>query len=137
MYPDKIRPGYKGCVKYINAARNGAFYVIETEPGKIVGFGRLGYYCNYGPGVFDRTAELCYFIMPKYTRYGMGTKMLHNLVRHAKKAGIRTLIAHISSLNPQSLSFHRKHGFIERGQLHAIGRKKGKNFGVVWMQKDL
>jgi len=48
---------------------------------------------------------------------------------------IKTLLASISSRNKESIAFHKKHGFIECGRFKDIGRKRGKPFDVVWMQK--
>jgi phosphinothricin acetyltransferase len=49
--------------------------------------------------------------------------------------GITALLASISSLNPGSLAFHRKKGFQECGRFVDAGRKKGRDFDEVWMQR--
>ncbi|MGD0951544.1 MAG: hypothetical protein ABR985_03985 [Methanotrichaceae archaeon] len=49
--------------------------------------------------------------------------------------GIVTVLASISSLNQASLAFHKKNGFVECGRFVGIGRKMGKGFDVVWMQR--
>jgi len=41
------------------------------------------------------------------------------------------------SINEQSLKFHKKYGFYECVRLHNIGKKKTKNFDVVWMEKEI
>lgn len=108
------------------------FYVAETGD-RVVGFGFLRPYRN--TEAFRRTAEITYFILPEHTRKGLGTKLLNVLEREAKKKGIRTLLANISSLNIQSIKFHRKNGFRRCGVLKKIGAKFGKDFDLVWMQK--
>jgi len=45
-----------------------------------------------------------------------------------------------SAVTPQNdhiLLFHLKHGFVECGRFHGIGKKKGKSFDVVWFEKSL
>jgi L-amino acid N-acyltransferase YncA len=50
---------------------------------------------------------------------------------------VTTLAAPISSRNEQGIAFHLKHGFVEVGRFHQIGRKMGQLFDVVRMQKML
>ena len=45
--------------------------------------------------------------------------------------------AEISSENNGSISFHKKHGYSLVGELHDIGEKFGREFGIVYMQKTL
>lgn len=112
---------------------NDSFYVLEASKNKLIGFGLLRVHHAYD--VFDRAAELTYFILPEHTRKGLGSKLLNILIDDAKKAGIDTLLVHISSLNEGSIIFHGKHGFNECGRFKEIGRKKGKDFDVIWMQR--
>jgi phosphinothricin acetyltransferase len=63
--------------------------------------------------------------------------MLDYLINKAKEKGITSILASISSLNERSINFHRKNGFIECGRFREIGKKKGKTFDVVYMQKML
>lgn len=46
-------------------------------------------------------------------------------------------VVKISSLNAESLAFHRKNGFRESGRLVAVGRKRGADFDLVLMQRFL
>ena len=54
-----------------------------------------------------------------------------------RKSHIDTLLADISSLNEPSIKFHEKLGFSHCGSFKRVGRKFGKDFDVVWMQKLL
>ncbi|MDH5482900.1 MAG: GNAT family N-acetyltransferase [Candidatus Bathyarchaeota archaeon] len=112
------------------------FYVVESaESRKVVGFGFLQPYRNRD--TFRQTAEISYFILPEHTRRGLGTELLKRLEKDARENNITTLLANISSLNEQSLRFHRKNGFKRCGSFKRIGTKFGKEFDVIWMQKFL
>ena len=63
--------------------------------------------------------------------------MLSLLETEGMKKGITNILANISSLNPRSIDFHKKNGFIECGRFKNVGRKKGHLFDTVWMQKAL
>lgn len=116
--------------------------VIEQYPsvsvkknGILIGFGLLRPH-NPMPA-FRYTAVISYFLDPAYTGKGIGSSMLNYLTEKAREKGIRSILAEISSLNPGSVRFHEKHGFIHRGRFERVGVKHGKEFDTIWMQKSL
>jgi phosphinothricin acetyltransferase len=113
--------------------RDGIFYVIESPQGRLAGYGMLRHHMY--PGLFKPAADTSYFILPDYTNIGLGTRLLALLEEDSIKSGIVTLLANISSLNAQSLAFHRRNGFSECGRFERIGRKFSCDFDIVWMQK--
>jgi L-amino acid N-acyltransferase YncA len=110
-----------------------SLYVIENGDSQVIGFCLLKQY--HPSPVFRGVAEVGYFLKPEFTGKGCGTLMLKRLISDARKMKIKTLLASISSRNQESIAFHKKHGFIECGRFRDIGRKRGKPFDVVWMQK--
>jgi L-amino acid N-acyltransferase YncA len=116
--------------------RQGAysFYVIEKEE-KTVGFGLLRPFFPFT--ALMNIATVTYFILPEHTRSGLGTILLSILIRDARKRGIRTLLANISSRNIGSLNFHRMHGFTEAGRVVQASLTLGGPRDVVWMQKSI
>jgi phosphinothricin acetyltransferase len=108
---------------------------VRNNANNFVGFGFLRAY--HPSPTFAQTAEVTYFIKPGHTRKGVGQKMLAYLTSEARHQGIQMLLSNISSLNPASMAFHQKQGFIECGRFFNIGRKNGKQFDVVWMQKKI
>jgi len=109
-----------------------SFIILEIE-NKIAGFALLRNYLPYEN--FKHTGQLSYFIIPEYTNIGFGTILLNKLVEDAIKRGINFFFVHISSLNEQSLNFHKKHGFIECGRLTNIAMKFDRSFDIIFMQK--
>ena len=93
---------------------------------------------TYNPmPAFARTAEVTYFIHPDYTGKGLGKMLLDFLEKGAGEKNITNFMANISSLNPGSIRFHQKNGFVECGRFKNIGMKNGQEFDTVWMQKKL
>jgi phosphinothricin acetyltransferase len=109
------------------------FLVLETG-NKVIGFGFLAPYKPFKS--FSHTGVLTYFILPEYTRKGLGTKLFNELVSGGKDLGITNYLAHISSKNEQSLNFHKKHGFKEVGRFKDMAIKFGEYIDVVWVQKQ-
>jgi len=103
--------------------------------GVVVGFGFMRAY--HPAKTFQRTAEITYFILPEYTRKGIGTAILEYFIHQSRQHGVDCLLANISSHNEQSLDFHRKMGFEQCGRFRRVGKKFGKDFDVIWMQKLL
>jgi L-amino acid N-acyltransferase YncA len=109
--------------------------VIRDRDGEVLGFGLLRPHKPIPE--FSHTAEVCCFLYASHLRKGLGTRMLAHLEAAAAKRGITTLLASISSLNPDSQVFHLRHGFQQCGRFRAVGKKRGITFDTVWMQKDL
>lgn len=115
--------------------RDGNLWVAEIPDKGVVGFAMLKWYM--GKESFTHTAETGYFLLPGNTGSGIGTLLLKTLEATAKQLGITTLVANISSLNPESLAFHAKLGFSECGRLRSVGKKNDQFFDVVWVQKTI
>jgi L-amino acid N-acyltransferase YncA len=108
---------------------------LKDQKGKIVGFGMLRTH-NPMPA-FSQTAEVTYFIHPDHTGKGLGKMLLVFLEKEGSDKGVTNILANISSLNPRSIKFHKKNGFIECGCFKNVGKKNGQIFDTVWMQKML
>jgi L-amino acid N-acyltransferase YncA len=102
---------------------------------RVVGFAFLRPYLPLGE--FQRAAEITYFLDPGHTRLGIGSRMLDRIADEARRKGIDTILANVSSLNESSLRFHEKHGFTECGRFKRVAKKKGQDLDAVWMQMIL
>jgi L-amino acid N-acyltransferase YncA len=109
--------------------------VAKDDSGQVVGFAFLRPY--HPAPTLRRTAEIGYFLHPEHTRRSLGGQILTHLMNEAREIGVDNLVACISSLNEPSLAFHRTHGFAECGRFKAIGRKNGRDFDVIWMQRKI
>ena len=109
------------------------FYVVESEAGEIIGYALLHPY--YALDAFRSAARITYFILPEYTRQGLGRKLLDMLIEDAGNMGIVSLLASISSRNEQSLNFHLKRGFVKCGEFKNVGCKWNQDFDEIWMQR--
>ena len=135
-YPEKKVP--YGLFDQFLALTEGypAFTVRDEEQAdRIVGFAFLRPY--HPLAEFQRAAEITYFIEPGYTGQGIGSRILERITGEAKRKGIDTILANVSSLNESSLRFHERHGFEECGRFRRVAKKKGQDLDVVWMQKIL
>jgi len=109
--------------------------IAKSGEGEVVGFAFLHPF--HFASTFRRTAEITYFILPQHTRRGLGKTALDRLAEAGRALGVDRLLASISSLNKESLRFHRKYGFQECGRFPEVGTKFGENFDVVWMVRRI
>lgn len=117
-----------------NKSEHSPFYVIEDN-NKVIGIGALRPYFPFRN--FQHTGVVSYFILPEYTRKGLGAKLLDAMCQDARKRNMKSLLANVSSKNPASLNFHLKHGFVECGRFKEAGTKFGTYFDIIWLQKFL
>ena len=133
-YPETALP-YDAFDMFMDMFRGYPAAKVQDTDGRVIGFGFLRPH-NPMPA-FSGTAEITYFIHPDHTGQGIGTNLLRFLEKEGTQKGITNILANISSLNPGSIHFHKKNGFIECGRFKGVGRKKGQIFDTVWMQKPL
>jgi phosphinothricin acetyltransferase len=121
--------------RLLEAAHGLPTLAARDADGRLVGFALLRPHNPWPTSA--HVAEITYFVAPDATRQGIGSRMLAELEARGRERGIRTILASISSLNEMSLSFHRKHGFVEVGRFRDVCIKRGMPFDAVWMQKIL
>lgn len=122
--------------RYFTALINNAhvFYVVDSPEG-VIGFGFVKPFLPFP--AFATTGELSYFILPEYINQGFGSLLLYRLTRDSHAKGIAMVVAHMASWNEEAVRFHRKHGFYEAGRLKKVGKKFGKSFDILVMQKAI
>ncbi|MBI4767040.1 MAG: N-acetyltransferase [Deltaproteobacteria bacterium] len=133
-YPENKFP-YQAFDMFLKVSKGFPTGSLRDKSGRIIGYGMLR---SHNPmPTLSQTAEATYFIHPDYTGKGLGKTLLAFLEKGAVEKGITNILAHISSLNPNSIKFHQKNGFTECGRFKKVGKKNGQEFDTVWMQKML
>lgn len=110
-------------------------YAVRSEQGQVVGFGFMRAYSPIP--AFKKTAEITYFMAPDCLGQGAGQLIMDRMIEDARKMGVETILASVSSRNERSLAFHKKHGFSVCGVFENIGVKFGQDFDMVWLQRVL
>lgn len=132
-YPEKRLPD-EFYARILDMTKGYPAFVIKANS-IIIGFCFVRAY-NPFPA-FSETVEISYFINRSYSGKGIGKLALLKLEEESGKKGIKTILASITSLNPESIKFHQKNGFIECGKFREIGKKFGKVFDIIWMEKKI
>ena len=113
---------------FLNLTQSYPFFDVAKDMSgkvKVVGFEKKPPHSSHLPPASSRAAQITILISPEYTGICFGQQILDRLLDQARRMGIATILASISSLNPASLAFHKKNGLMERGRFVGIGRKIG------------
>ncbi|MFS4437760.1 GNAT family N-acetyltransferase [Paracoccaceae bacterium GXU_MW_L88] len=76
-------------------------------------------------GKGDETAEIGYFIAPIFWGTGIASEAVQRVVDHARKAGIKRLVASVFQDNPASAKVLSKAGFAYTGDDEAFSVARG------------
>ncbi len=109
--------------------------LVAEVDGRIVGWARL--YPWSPRRAYDRTAEDAVYIHPDHRGQGLGRALLAELLEHARRAGLGTLVARIADGNPASLGLHVRMGFEPVGVMRRVGEKFGRILDVHLLQAHL
>ncbi len=116
-------------------SKNLPFMVAKYE-GKVVGF------CYAQPyrkrSAYRYTVEESIYVHKDYTRNGIATDLLIEVIKRCREVGFKQMVAVvISSENDQSIEFHESMGFVEIGRLTRIGFKFNQWVDTALFQKEL
>ena len=112
------------------------FIVATAESGQLLGFAYLAPWRQ--KSAYRRTVENTIYLKPGFIGQGLGPRLLSELLRLGKDAGIKEVVAVISDSEADtSIQMHKKFGFKKVGQLPGVGNKFNRWLGVILMQKSL
>jgi phosphinothricin acetyltransferase len=99
-----------------------------------------GYACSstFRPkGAYQTSVEVSVYLAPDSTRQGLGRRLYVALFDLLQVEDVHRAYAGITLPNPASVALHEKFGFQPIGTYHEVGRKHGKYWDVLWMEKRL
>ena len=110
-------------------------WLVWEENGQILGYayGSL----PFGRAAYRWVSASSIYLTPAAQGKGIGTKLYAALEDLLKRQGYRKTYAIITSDNPGSLRFHERTGFRFVAEFTDCGIKFGRNYSVVWMEKEL
>jgi phosphinothricin acetyltransferase len=132
-FPDR-EVGMPFILQLLEQAKDYGGFAVEVDRA-VVGFGMVRPFYPF-PNLMA-AGEVSYFICPRFTGRGSGTRLVGVLEVRARDLGMTSLVARVSSRNRRSIRFHRKNGFSICGRIRGIGTKFGKPFDVLILQKFL
>lgn len=107
--------------------------VAEANDGEIVGYTATGSFRT--KEAYETTVEVSIACSHKSTNKGTGTKLYDALFQLLEREDVHRVVAGIAQPNPASNALHQRFGFEKVGTFTEVGRKFGKYWDVLWMEK--
>lgn len=122
--------------RWLEAHTGGLAVLVAEEPdGAIAGWASLSRFRERSAYRF--TVEDSIYLRADRCGRGLGSRLLAELLRHARHGGFRTIIAGIDAGQEASVALHRRFGFVETAHLRQVGFKFGRWLDVLYLQLDL
>lgn len=117
-------------------------YLVAVTDGTVIGYAYAGPFIPRE--AYDHCAEVSIYISRENRHGGIGRRLYEELTRRLQTRGITNLYACIGIpeqedeyLTNNSAEFHAHMGFKEVGRFHNCGRKFGRFYHMIWMEKIL
>ncbi len=110
-------------------------FIVAELDGNVVGFATYDQF-RAGNG-YSQTMEHTVIVTEHARGAGVARALMTALEDHARKAGVTSIIAGISSENQDGLRFHAAMGYLQVGVVARAGRKFGRWMDLHLLQKLL
>jgi phosphinothricin acetyltransferase len=86
---------------------------------------------------YDTSVEVSVYLRPNALGLGLGSRLYTELFEVLSVEDVHRAYAGIALPNDASLALHRRFGFTEVGTYREVGRKFGRYWDVLWMERAL
>lgn len=119
--------------EHTGTGRNRLF--VAEQAGRVVGYAGTGRFRD--KAAYDTSVEMTIYLAPDATGRSIGSMLYEVLFRDLKGADIHRALAGITMPNPASISLHRRFGFNQVALFTENGRKLGRYWDVMWMERAM
>ncbi len=117
-------------------ARDGRYRLLVAEEGPSV-VGYAGTVRHRPKAAYDTSVETTIYLAPEATGRGIGQRLYQALFKALEGEDLHRALAGITEGNPASLELHRRVGFRQVAHFTEQGRKFGRYWDVIWMERPL
>ncbi|HYB91331.1 MAG TPA: GNAT family N-acetyltransferase [Candidatus Binataceae bacterium] len=108
---------------------------VAEEDSRVTGYAGTGQFRS--KAAYDTTVEATIYCAPDAAGRGIGTLMYRTLFAALEGEDINRIVGGITLPNEASVTLHRRFGFTEAGIFTQNGRKFGRYWDVLWMERPL
>jgi len=109
--------------------------LVLEDDGKILGYTATGSFRT--KEAYETTVEVSVACSPDSTRKGIGSRLYQELFSLLEKEDVHRVVAGIAQPNQHSNALQERFGFKKIGTFTEVGRKFGKYWDVLWMEKPM
>ncbi len=124
-------------VHWFEEHSNGARYrlLVAEEGGRVLGYAGTGRFRDRA--AYDTSVETTIYCAHDATGRGIGTLLYRALFESLEGEDLNRLLAGITLPNDASVRLHEQFGFKNIGIFSEVGRKFGRYWDVLWMERPL
>jgi len=108
---------------------------VAEDSNRILGYAASG--CFREKEAYNTTVEASIACRPEAVGRGLGTALYQVLFAALISHDVHRIVAGIAQPNEASIKLHEKMGFQPVGRFSQVGRKFGKYWDVLWMEREL
>jgi phosphinothricin acetyltransferase len=109
--------------------------LVAEDGGLITGYAGTGTFRE--KRAYDTTVETTIYVASGCERRGLGTRLYAALLEALAGEPVHRAVAGVTLPNPASLALHARFGFREVGVFRENGRKLGRYWDVMWLERGL
>ena len=109
--------------------------VVAEIEGRVVGYAGTGQF--RAKQAYDTSVELTIYVAHDATGKGIGSALYEDLFPRLATEDVHRALAGITLPNPASLALHARFGFRQVAHFTENGRKFGRYWDVVWLEKEM
>lgn len=133
-------PGLEEFRERIRKTRERYPYLVVERDGRIEGYSYAGVFKSRA--AYDWSCEVTIYLDRNSQKRGMGRMLYEALEERLREQGIQNLYACIAwpekpdeYVTTNSADFHAHMGYTRVGTFHQCGRKFGRWYDMIWMEK--
>jgi 2-haloacid dehalogenase len=109
--------------------------LVATRENRLVGYATSGQLRSRP--AYNSSVEATVYLHPEELGRGVGSMLYQQLFADLRHEDLHRAYAVIAQPNPGSVALHRRFGFADIGTMHEVGRKHGRWWDVLWMERPL
>lgn len=109
--------------------------LVAARGGQVVGYATSGQLRSRP--AYNHSVEVTVYLDPNEAGRGIGSVLYQQLFDDLRAEELHRAYAVIALPNPASVALHRRFGFSEVGTMREVGRKHGRWWDVLWMERPL
>ena len=109
--------------------------LVADDAGRVLGYAGTGPF--RAKQAYETSVEMSIYVAPDATGRGIGTALYEELFPLLAKEDVHRALAGITVPNPASIALHARFGFVQVAHFTENGRKLGRFWDVVWMEKSI
>jgi len=119
--------------QFADAGRHQLF--VAQSAGRVIGYAGS---MRFRPkAAYETSVETTIYLRPDHTARGLGGRLYARLFEAIRGEDVHRMYAGITQPNDASNKLHARLGFREVGRYGEVGRKLGRYWDVLWMERNV